>query len=77
MRFAEQSPPAEEATIWNTVYATPGTDPRKMQRRRAASARRFGLGAATPENSGKRDASPSESVAGSLGSSEGSSSSSR
>ena len=30
VRFGEQSPPAEEATIWSTVYATPGTDPRKM-----------------------------------------------
>ena len=30
VRFAEQSPPAEEATLWSSVYATPGTDPRKM-----------------------------------------------
>jgi pyruvate dehydrogenase E1 component alpha subunit len=30
VRFAEQSPPADEATIWSSVYATPGTDPRKM-----------------------------------------------
>ena len=30
VRVAEQSPPAEEATIWKSVYAEPGTDPRKM-----------------------------------------------
>jgi pyruvate dehydrogenase E1 component alpha subunit len=30
VRFAEQSPPAEESTIWSSVYATPGTDPRRM-----------------------------------------------
>lgn len=30
VRLAEASPPAEEATIWSTVYAEPGTDPRKM-----------------------------------------------
>ncbi|MFO0577715.1 MAG: thiamine pyrophosphate-dependent enzyme [Polyangia bacterium] len=30
VRLAEASPPAEEATIWSSVYAEPGTDPRKM-----------------------------------------------
>ncbi|HNN92320.1 MAG TPA: pyruvate dehydrogenase (acetyl-transferring) E1 component subunit alpha [Pseudomonadota bacterium] len=30
VRFAEQSPPANPADIWTSVYAQPGTDPRKM-----------------------------------------------
>ena len=30
VRFADQSPPAQESTIWSTVYAQPGTDPRRM-----------------------------------------------
>jgi pyruvate dehydrogenase E1 component alpha subunit len=30
VRFAEQSPPADPADLWTTVYATPGTDPRRM-----------------------------------------------
>jgi pyruvate dehydrogenase E1 component alpha subunit len=30
VRFAEQSPPASPADIWTSVYAEPGTDPRKM-----------------------------------------------
>ncbi len=30
VRFADQSPPAQESSIWNTVYAQPGTDPRRM-----------------------------------------------
>jgi pyruvate dehydrogenase E1 component alpha subunit len=30
VRFAEQSPPADPADLLSTVYATPGTDPRRM-----------------------------------------------
>lgn len=30
VRFAEQSPAANPADIWTSVYAQPGTDPRKM-----------------------------------------------
>lgn len=30
VRFADSSPPAQESSIWSTVYAQPGTDPRKM-----------------------------------------------
>jgi pyruvate dehydrogenase E1 component alpha subunit len=30
VRFADQSPPAQESSIWSTVYAQPGTDPRRM-----------------------------------------------
>lgn len=30
VRFAEQSPAADPADIWTTVYSQPGTDPRKM-----------------------------------------------
>ncbi len=30
VRFAEQSPPADPADIWTSVYAQPGTDPRRM-----------------------------------------------
>jgi pyruvate dehydrogenase E1 component alpha subunit len=30
VRFAEQSPPADPKDLWTTVYATPGTDPRRM-----------------------------------------------
>lgn len=30
VRFAEQSPPADPAHLWDYVYATPGTDPRRM-----------------------------------------------
>jgi pyruvate dehydrogenase E1 component alpha subunit len=29
-RFAEQSPPADPAHLWDYIYATPGTDPRRM-----------------------------------------------
>ena len=29
VRFAEQSPPANPADIWTSVYAQPGTDPRR------------------------------------------------
>jgi pyruvate dehydrogenase E1 component alpha subunit len=30
VQFAEQAPPAQEASLWSTVYAEPGTDPRKF-----------------------------------------------
>ena len=30
VRFAEQSPPADPAHLWDYVYATPGTDPKRM-----------------------------------------------
>ncbi|MCS6912414.1 MAG: pyruvate dehydrogenase (acetyl-transferring) E1 component subunit alpha [Myxococcales bacterium] len=30
VHFAEQSPPADPARIWDHIYAQPGTDPRRM-----------------------------------------------
>jgi pyruvate dehydrogenase E1 component alpha subunit len=30
VRFAEQSPPADPARLWDHIYANPGTDPRRM-----------------------------------------------